>query len=320
MKTVLVENPTCCCGTACSPVRFAVIPLSNGPGTYCGGGYGIVGFQLVYCCDTWPAICASHTADTNHYHTEELPGMVWGTGSYGVNYSACLEQYGTDNTTIQYNNTSMTLPSRILVTFTAAGASNSHGHYSCCQYVLDIFVEWITEDPMTGNPIDPPVLNSVSWPWEPCDGNGNWNKAYSDDHDYIPHSCCFVDPIEPEIYTNFGCRSNDERCDPVEESAAAMMSLSSLPTALSSTSTASTTCRFATPTDRPWLGNVCNCRVVECRCPAGLADVASYGEHMQTRVRYPADTNGAAINDAGYYEVRSGYCGARYCLLCDTNV
>ena len=76
-------------------------------------------------------------------------------------------------------------------------------------------------------------------------------------------------------------------------------------------------CRYAIATDRPWAGDLADCRVVECHNPTALVELHGFynkeGVSLGGARRPCLDDLVTPIDGADYLEVRSRFCNKEFC-------
>lgn len=76
-------------------------------------------------------------------------------------------------------------------------------------------------------------------------------------------------------------------------------------------------CRFAKPTNRPWLKSIARgCYITRCSHPSAVKSAGAIGASaIHTRLAANDDYFGDIIDNAGYINVRSCVCNERDCAL-----
>lgn len=75
-------------------------------------------------------------------------------------------------------------------------------------------------------------------------------------------------------------------------------------------------CVYATHTDKPWVGALTNCHIVECRNEEALENLKSFTDAkgvVYYGVRRPCDERFNLLPDTDYLQVRSRFCNKEFC-------
>lgn len=76
------------------------------------------------------------------------------------------------------------------------------------------------------------------------------------------------------------------------------------------------TCKFATKTNRSWLGASTHCFVIECRSPEAKEKLKYFKDEKGIEypaVRRPCDEHFNLLPNADYLHVREKFCNERFC-------
>lgn len=81
-------------------------------------------------------------------------------------------------------------------------------------------------------------------------------------------------------------------------------------------------CKYATTTDRFWLGATTRCHIVECRSPEAKTKLKYFKDENGVEypaVRRPCDEHFNLLPDKDFLHVRERFCNERFCPYYEEN-